>query len=31
MELAAGQSFSKNQTVNGVEVATVLDRQCGNQ
>jgi hypothetical protein len=31
MRLAAGQTFSKNQHVEGIEVTTVLDRRCGNQ
>jgi hypothetical protein len=31
MKLAAGQTFAKNQHVDGIEVTTVLDRRCGNQ
>src|SRR5689334_19464852 len=30
LSLAPGQTFAKNQMVNGVEVTTVLDRNCGN-
>ena len=30
LNLAAGQTFAKNQMVDGVEVTTVLDRNCGN-
>jgi hypothetical protein len=30
MSLSPGQTFAKNQFVNGVEVTTVLDRNCGN-
>jgi hypothetical protein len=30
MNLAPGQTFAKNQFVNGIEVTTVLDRNCGN-
>jgi hypothetical protein len=29
--LAPGQTFAKNQFVSGIEVTTVLDRNCGNQ
>ena len=31
MKLVAGQTFAKNQHVDGIEVTTVLDRRCGNQ
>jgi hypothetical protein len=31
LNLAAGQTFAKNQLVSGIEVTTVLDRNCGNQ
>ena len=31
ISLSPGQSFAKNQWVDGVEVTTVLDRNCGNQ
>ena len=31
LNLAPGQTFAKNQFVSGVEVTTVLDRNCGNQ
>jgi hypothetical protein len=30
MNLVPGQTFAKNQFVNGIEVTTVLDRNCGN-
>ena len=30
MNLAPGQTFAKNQFVDGIEVTTVLDRNCGN-
>lgn len=30
INLAPGQTFSKNQWVGGIEVTTVLDRNCGN-
>lgn len=30
ISLAPGQTFAKNQWVDGVEVTTVLDRNCGN-
>jgi hypothetical protein len=29
--LAPGQTFSKNQWVAGIDVTTVLDRNCGNE
>src|ERR1700680_1100228 len=31
LNLAPGQTFPKNQFVSGIEVTTVLDRNCGNQ
>ena len=31
LNLAAGQTFAKNQFVSVIEVTTVLDRNCGNQ
>jgi hypothetical protein len=31
MKLAPGQTFAENQFVDGVEVTTVLDRNCGNK
>jgi hypothetical protein len=31
LDLAPGQTFAKNQFVSGIEVTTVLDRNCGNQ
>ena len=31
LNLATGQTFAKNQLVSGIEVTTVLDRNCGNQ
>jgi hypothetical protein len=31
LNLAPGQTFAKNQFVGGIEVTTVLDRNCGNQ
>jgi hypothetical protein len=31
ISLSPGQSFAKNQWVDGVEVTTVLDRNCGNE
>ena len=31
LNLAPGQTFAKNQFVSGIEVTTVLDRNCGNQ
>jgi hypothetical protein len=31
MTLAPRQTFAKNQFVDGIEVTTVLDRNCGNQ
>jgi hypothetical protein len=31
LNLASGQTFAKNQFVSGIEVTTVLDRNCGNQ
>ena len=31
MNLAPGETFAKNQWYNGVEVTTVLDRNCGNE
>jgi hypothetical protein len=31
MNLAPGQTFAKNQWVGGIEVTTVLDRNCGNE
>ena len=30
MKLAPGQTFGKNQFVDGIEVTNVLDRNCGN-
>src|SRR5437899_1633800 len=30
LTLTLGQSFAKNQFVGGIEVTTVLDRNCGN-
>jgi len=31
MNMAPGQTFAKNQFVNGIEVPTVLDRNCRDQ
>ena len=31
LNLAPGQTFAKNQFVSGIEVTTVLDRNCGKQ
>jgi hypothetical protein len=31
LNLAPGQTLAKNQFVSGVEVTTVLDRNCGNR
>ena len=31
ISMAPGQTFGKNQFVDGVEVTTVLDRNCGNE
>lgn len=31
MKLVPGQTFAENQFVDGVEVTTVLDRNCGNK
>src|SRR5438128_9087153 len=31
LNLAPGQTFAKNQFVGGIEVTTVLDRNCGNK
>ena len=31
LNLVPGQTFAKNQFVSGIEVTTVLDRNCGNQ
>jgi hypothetical protein len=31
LNLTPGQTFAKNQFVSGIEVTTVLDRNCGNQ
>jgi len=31
LNLAPGQTFAKNQFVGGIEMTTVLDRNCGNQ
>jgi hypothetical protein len=31
LNLAPGQTFAKNQFVGGIELTTVLDRNCGNQ
>jgi len=31
LNLAPGQTFAKNQFVSGIEVTTILDRNCGNQ
>jgi hypothetical protein len=31
LNLAPGHTFAKNQFVGGIEVTTVLDRNCGNQ
>jgi hypothetical protein len=31
LNLAPGQTFAKNQFISGIEVTTVLDRNCGNQ
>jgi hypothetical protein len=31
ISLAPGQTFAKNQWVAGIEVTTVLDRNCGNE
>jgi hypothetical protein len=31
MNLSPGQTFAKNQWVGGIEVTTVLDRNCGNE
>ena len=31
MKLVPGQTFAENEFVDGVEVTTVLDRNCGNK
>jgi hypothetical protein len=31
LHLAPGQTFAKNQFIGGIEVTTVLDRNCGNE
>ena len=31
MNLTPGETFVKNQSVRGIEVTTVLDRNCGNE
>lgn len=31
ISLSPGQTFAKNQWLGGIEVTTVLDRNCGNQ
>jgi hypothetical protein len=31
MNLARGETFAKNQWFDGVEMTTVLDRNCGNE
>lgn len=31
MNLTPGQTFAKNESFRGIEVTTVLDRNCGNQ
>ncbi|HUC72560.1 MAG TPA: hypothetical protein VMS01_15335 [Stellaceae bacterium] len=31
LSLAPGQTFAKNQWLGGIEVTTVLDRNCGNE
>jgi hypothetical protein len=31
MSLMPGQTFAKNQLVDGIEITTVLDRNCGNE
>jgi hypothetical protein len=31
LNLIPAQTFAKNQFVNGIEVTTILDRNCGNQ
>jgi hypothetical protein len=31
LNLMPAQTFAKNQFVNGIEVTTVLDRNCGNR
>ena len=31
LNLTPGETFAKNQFVGGIEVTTVLDRNCGNQ
>jgi hypothetical protein len=31
LNLAPGQTFAKSQFVSGIEVTTILDRNCGNQ
>jgi hypothetical protein len=31
MNLAPGETFAKNQWFDGVEITTVLDRNCGNE
>jgi hypothetical protein len=31
LNLAPGHTFAKNQFVGGIEVTTVLDRNCGNR
>lgn len=31
MNLTPGQTFTKNQFIGGIEVTTVLDRNCGNR
>jgi hypothetical protein len=30
MNLQPGQTFAKNQSLDGIEITTVLDRHCGN-
>ena len=31
LNLAPGETFAKNQFLRGIEVSTVLDRNCGNR
>ena len=31
LDLAPGETFAKNQFLHGIEVTTVLDRNCGNR
>ena len=31
LNLASGETFAKNQFLHGIEVTTVLDRNCGNE